>query len=150
MSRSSGRHRTDPGGTGRWLAYAGAALLVLVLLIVGGLALKSALTTKGQGHPSPTPTHAADSEPVNGPSTGPALEIKVTGAACKVFVQSQRTNNVLQDDSTPVQAGTDLQYAQDQLPVTVQVSDPGCASVYVHGRQHPTGGAKPWSFSVGS
>ena len=150
MSRSSGRHRTDPGGTGRWLAYAGAALLVLVLLIVGGLALKSALTTKGQGHPVPTPTHAADSQPFNASPAGPALEIKVTGAQCKVFVESQRTNNVLQDDSTAVQAGTDLQYAQDQLPVTVQISDPRCASVYVHGTQRPAGDAKPWSFTVGS
>jgi hypothetical protein len=41
---------------GRYLAVAGAALLVVVLIVVGGIALKSALTSKGQGHPSPTPT----------------------------------------------------------------------------------------------
>lgn len=132
----------------RYLALAGAGLLVLALLIVGGLALKSALTSKDQGRPSPTPTHAAFSQPVSGSPAGSALEIKVTGPACKVFVENQRSNNVLQDDSTPVQPGTDLRYAPGQLPVTVQISDPGCASVYVHGRQRPRADAKPWSFTV--
>lgn len=122
---------------------------MLVLLIVGGLALKSALSTKGQAHPSPSPTQAAATQPATGSSGDPAaLEIKVTGAACKVFVENQRSNDVLQDDSTPVQAGTDLRYRQDQLPVTVEISDPRCASVYVHGRQQPGNGAKPWSFTV--
>ena len=130
----------------RYLAVAGAAILVLVLLIVGGIALKSALSTKGQPHASPSPTRAASSRTVSDP---PALEIKVTGAQCKVFVENQHDNNVLQDDSTPVAAGTDLQYAQRQLPVTVEISDPGCARVYVHGNQQAGGTAKPWSFTVG-
>lgn len=122
---------------------------MLVLLIVGGFALKSALSTKGQGHPSPTPTKAADTQPATGSTGGrDALEIKVTGAACKVFVENQRSNNVLTGDSTPVQAGTDLQYRQDQLPVTVEISNPGCANVYVHGRHQQKSAAKPWSFSV--
>lgn len=57
-----GRHRTDPRGMSRYLAVAGAALLVVVLLVVGGFALKSALTTKSQGHSSPSPTHAGPSQ----------------------------------------------------------------------------------------
>lgn len=124
---------------------------MIVLLIVGGLALKSALSTKGQAHPpTPTPTKAADTRPANGSSGGPAaLEIKVTGAACKIFVENQRSNNVLTGDSTPVQAGTNLQYGQNQLPVTVEISSPGCANVYVHGKKQPESAAKPWSFSVG-
>ena len=150
MSRSAGRHRSDPGGTGRYLAVAGAALLVLVLLIIGGLALKSALSPKGPAHTSPSPTQAAATQAANGSSGDPAaLEIKVTGSGCKGFVENQRSNDVLTGDSTPVQDGTDLQYPQDQLPVTVEISDPRCASAYVHGRQQPKSGAKPWSFTVG-
>ena len=146
---SVGRHRGDPGGTSRYLAVAGAALLVLVLLIVGGLALKSALSTKNQAHPSPSPTQAAATAPATGSVGDPAaLQIKVTSPSCKVFVEQQRSNNVLQADSTPVQAGTDLQYGQDQLPVTVEISNPGCATVYLHGKQQPKTGSTPWSFTA--
>lgn len=47
----------------RYLAVAGAALLVIVLLVVGGIALKSALATKSQPHSSPAPTHGAPTHP---------------------------------------------------------------------------------------
>jgi hypothetical protein len=133
----------------RYLAVAGAALLVLVLLIVGGFALKSALTTKSQTHTSPSPTRPSANRSAGGPSSSPAaLQIKVTGSECKVFVQNQPDNTVLQGDSAPVSAGTDLQYGKAQLPVNVEISDPGCASVYVHGKPQAKSAARPWSFSV--
>lgn len=54
----------------RYLAVAGAALLVVVLLVVGGFALKSALTTKGQAHPSSPATHAGPSHTAKSRGSG--------------------------------------------------------------------------------
>lgn len=54
----------------RYLAVAGAALLVIVLLVVGGIALKSALSPKSQPHSSPTPTHGAPTHATSSPRSG--------------------------------------------------------------------------------
>jgi len=38
-----GRHKSDPRGTNRYIAAAGAVVIAVVLLVVGGLALSSVL-----------------------------------------------------------------------------------------------------------
>jgi hypothetical protein len=38
-----GRHKSDPHGTGRYVAVGGTIMLLVVLLIVGGLALYGSL-----------------------------------------------------------------------------------------------------------
>jgi hypothetical protein len=38
-----GRHKSDPHGTGRYVAVGGGIVLLVVLLIVGGLALYGSL-----------------------------------------------------------------------------------------------------------
>lgn len=137
-----GRHRSDPRGLGRYLLLVAVAVVALALVVVGVLALRGTLTSKKPPH-TPTPSHSAAQRS----AVTPVLLIKVVREPCYVFVKNATTGNVLQPDNTEAPRGVTLQFSQ--VPLLVQISEPTCADVYVHGLRKPAGPAgKSWIFTI--
>ncbi|MGZ4433893.1 MAG: hypothetical protein ACXVW7_09735 [Trebonia sp.] len=117
-------------------------------MVVGVLALRGALTSKKPPHtstPSPTSTSPAASVQRSSP---PVLLVTIAREPCTVFVKNAATNVILQSDNTPPPPGAKLVFSQ--VPLQVQISDPRCANVYVHGHKQPPSAVSPWIFSVQS
>jgi len=140
-----GRHRSDPRGLARYLLLGVVAVVALTLVVVGVLALRGTLSSKKPTRvPTPTSTRNAAQQT---PST-PVLMIKIVREPCMVFVKNARNNTVLQPDNSPVPQGATLQFSQ--VPLLVEISDPACVDVFVHGKPQPRSAQQPWIFSVQS
>ncbi|MGE5290130.1 MAG: hypothetical protein ACM3ML_23680 [Micromonosporaceae bacterium] len=139
-----GRHRSDPRGLVRYLLLGVVAVVALALVIVGVLALRGALSSKKPDRPPTSTRNAAQQTP----STPAVLTIKVVQEPCMVFVKNSGNGNVLEPDNTSVPRGTTLKFTQ--TPLLVQISNPACVNVFVHGQHQPSAKAKPWIFSVQS
>ncbi len=128
-------------------------MAALTLVVVGVLALRGALASKNPSHTStPTPS-ATTSSPAaavqrTSPAPAPALLIRIVREPCTVFVKNAASNIILQSDNTPAPPGAKLVY--QQVPLQVQISDPHCADVFVHGRKRPPAATAPWIFFVQS
>jgi hypothetical protein len=119
------------------------AVVAVTLVIVGVLALRGALSSKKPAHVPPNTSTRNEAQQT--PSS-PALTIKILSDPCRVFVKNN--GNVLQSDNSPVRQGTTLQF--NQTPLLVQISNPACVVVLVHGLQRVPDQSKPWIFSVPS
>jgi hypothetical protein len=126
------------------------AVVALALVVVGVLALRGALSSRKPTHnPTPTSASSATSRKVEQSSTVPALLIRIIHEPCRVFVKNAASNNVLQPDNTDAPLGATLQFVQ--IPLQVQISDPKCVDVFIHGREQARGrSGKPWIFTVES
>ena len=82
------------------------------------------------------------------PPPVPALLIRIVHEPCTVFVKNAASNVILQSGNTPAPPGAKLVY--EQVPLQVQISDPHCADVFVHGRKQAPATTAPWIFSVQS
>jgi hypothetical protein len=108
-----------------------------------------AVTLLGQGGPrggpSPPPQPRLTPAQISPP---PALAIEVVAAGCQIFVVKNVSNYVvLQAGDKPVPMGATLLF--NEVPLYVQISNPACASVYVHGHRRPAGPAgSSWNFAV--
>ncbi len=122
-------------------------MAALALVVVGVLALRGALSSKKPPHPTTTPTSsstpAADQRSTPG---APVLLIRVIREPCMVFVKNAASGDILHSDNTVAPQGATLRYAQ--VPLQVQISDPLCADVFVHGQHLPPAPTAPWIFSV--
>jgi hypothetical protein len=74
------------------------------------------------------------------------LLVTIAREPCAVFVSNAATNVIPQSANTPPRPGVRLVFSQ--APLQVQISDPRCAKVYVHGRKQPPAAVSPWSLSV--
>jgi hypothetical protein len=119
------------------------AVVAVTLVIVGVLALRGALSSKKPTHAPPNTSTRNEAQQT--PST-PVLTIKVISDPCRVFVKNN--GNILQSDNSPVRQGTTLQF--NETPLLVQISNPACVNVFVHGLQRVPDRSKPWIFSVQS
>jgi hypothetical protein len=133
------------------LGVVGVAALALV--VMGVLALRGALSSKQPSHtstPAPSATTSSPAASVQRTSSAPApvLLIRVIREPCKVFVKNAASNNILQSDNNAVPLGTKLVFVQ--VPLQIQISDPHCADVYVHGRRQLPAATAPWILSVQS
>jgi len=126
------------------------AVVALALVIAGVIALRGALSSKRAQHtPAPSSAGGARSHTVEQSSPVQALLIKIVHEPCRVFVKNANNNNVLQSDNNNVPLGATLRY--NQIPLQVQISDPNCADVYIHGqRRAPSPNERPWIFTVES
>jgi hypothetical protein len=121
----------------------------LALVVMGVLALRGALSSKQPSHtstPAPSATTSSPAASVQRSSSAPVLLIRVVREPCMVFVKNAASNTILQSDSNIVPLGTKLVFAQ--VPLQIQISDPHCADVYVHGRRLPPAATAPWILSV--
>jgi hypothetical protein len=124
------------------LLLAAVAVIALVLVVVGVFALRGTLTSRKPPHTSTSTHSAALQTPI-----GPVLLIKVVREPCRVFVKNAATGDVLQNDIASPPKGATLEFRES--PLLVQISDPGCVSVYVHGQRRPPGPAgQQWVFTV--
>jgi hypothetical protein len=121
------------------------AVVALALVVVGVIALRGTLSSKKPTH-SPTPASTRNAAQQT-PST-PVLLIRIVREPCSVFVKNSSNNDVLQSDNSPVPQGATLRFSQ--APLLVQISDPACVDVFVHGKSQPRGKAQPWIFAVPS
>jgi hypothetical protein len=119
------------------------AVVAVTLVIVGVLALRGTLSTKKPTH---APAHTSTRNAAQQTPFTPVLTIKVISDPCRVFVKNN--GNVLQSDNSPVRQGTTLQF--NETPLLVQISNPACVNVFVHGLQRVPDRGKPWIFSVQS
>lgn len=124
-----GRHRNDPRGTGQVLAIAGAVLLVLALVVLGGFFLYRSVTGTGAASmPGGDEETMADTETEE--ELG-ALHMRVTGSSVDILVRIAG-GEVLTD--TTMSTGEYVTFDESQLEVTL--SDPGAVEVLVHGEPH--------------
>jgi len=144
-----GRHRSDPRGLGRYLLLGVVAVVALALVVAGVIALRGALSSKRAQHtPSPS-SLGVRSHTVPQSAHVAVLLIKIVHEPCRVFVKNADNNTILQTDNADMPLGAMLQF--DQIPLQVQISDPNCAHVDVHGqRRVPGSAARPWIFTVES
>jgi hypothetical protein len=119
------------------------AVVAVTLVIVGVLALRAALSSKKPVHVPPNTSTRNEAQQT--PAT-PVLMIKVISDPCRVFVKNN--GNVLQSDNSSVRQGTTLQF--NQTPLLVQISNPACVVVLVHGLQQVPDQRKPWIFFIQS
>ncbi|HUK68497.1 MAG TPA: hypothetical protein VLW50_07060 [Streptosporangiaceae bacterium] len=122
----------------------------LALVVVGVIALRGALSSRKPPHtstttPTSSATRAADQRST---TTAPLLLIKIIRAPCAVFVKDSGNGNILQSDNTALPRGATLRFGR--APLQVQINDPGCAAVFVHGNKQRPPAAQPWIFSVQS
>jgi hypothetical protein len=127
----------------RIAAPAVAAVLVAATAI--------AVTVLGRGGLPPGPSPQPHLTPVPNPPPNPlppALAIDVVAAGCEIFVVKNVSDYVvLQADDKPVPMGATLLF--NEVPLYVQISNPACAYVYVHGhRTHPGPAGSSWNFAV--
>jgi hypothetical protein len=123
----------------------------LALVVMGVLALRGALSSKQPSHtstPAPSATTSSPAASVQRTTAAPVLLIRVIGEPCMVFVKNAASNNILQSDNNNVPLGARLVFGQ--VPLQVQISDPHCADVYVHGQRQPPAATAPWILSVES
>ena len=144
-----GRHRSDPGGLGRYLLLGVVGVAALALVVVGVLALRGALSSKKPPHTStPSPSSTSPAASVQRRSPAPVLLVTIAREPCTVFVKNAATNVILKSGNTPPPPGAKLVFSQ--VPLQVQISDPHCANVFVHGHKQPPSAVSPWMFSVQS
>lgn len=143
-----GRHRSDPRGLGRYLLLGVVAVVAITLVVVGVMSLRGALSSKKPPH-TPTPTSQ------RGPQTHPAVEtsssvllIKIIHVPCHVFVKDPATGDILQSENADLRLGAMLRYVE--APLQVQINDPACVQVFVHGRSRPSPARRPWIFMLDS
>jgi len=142
-----GRHRSDPRGLGRYLLLGAVAVVVLALVIVGVLALRGALSSKKPARtPQPTSAGSAPPRAVSQSAAVPTLLIRILHEPCRVFVKNPVTKVVLHVDNVNVQLGATLRYSES--PLQVQISDPKCVVVYIHGRMQRPSATPPWILNV--
>ncbi len=123
----------------------------LALVVMGVLALRGALSSKQPSHTSTPAPSAATSSPaasVQRTSAAPVLLIRVVAEPCMIFVKNAADNIILQSDNNIVPLGTKLVFGQ--VPLQIQISDPHCADVYVHGQRQMPAATAPWILSVQS
>jgi hypothetical protein len=124
----------------------------LALVVVGVLALRGALASKKPPHTSnTTPASTSSSTPAadqRSTTAAPVLLIKIIREPCTVFVRDSANGNILQSDNTVAPQGATLRFVQ--APLQVQIGDPRCADVFVHGGRQRPPAAQPWIFSVQS
>lgn len=119
-------------------------MVALVLVIVGVLALRGALSSKKPDRPPASTRNAAQQTP----SSPAVLTIKVLREPCMVFVKNSSNGNVLQSDNSSVPLGTTLTFTQ--APLLVQINTPACVDVFVHGMPQIHTQPGTWIFSVQS
>jgi hypothetical protein len=123
----------------------------LALVIMGMFALRGALSSKQPSHtstPAPSATTSSPAASVQRTSAAPVLVIRIVSEPCMVFVKNAASNNILQSDNSNVPLGTKLVFGQ--VPLQIQISDPRCADVYVHGQRQLPAVTAPWILSVQS
>lgn len=132
-----------------------AVAVAFALLIIGGIALWGALTSKNAEKPSaaaaPTPSNGgkatASAQPTrSGRVIGNTVVIHCLAVQCPVFVGGPGPNDVQFNGNLT----HDESLVFNETRLTVAVQDASTVSVTINGRQQPRGGHGPQTYEVPS
>ncbi|MFC3522508.1 RodZ domain-containing protein [Streptomonospora nanhaiensis] len=132
-----GRHRNDPRGIGQMLAIAGAIVLFITLVILGGYFLYRSLPA---GNPDSAVPESADTAAAQaGEVTTGTLYIEVVGESSDVLVRVPG-GDVLTDAA--MGRGEYVTFDESR-PLSVTIGDPSAVELYVHGEPRDISGEEP-------